>query len=91
MQIKKLKEIPYGNAFVEKANENTFYLWSYRTLVAKVENSWLTINGLYSMTTRRHIGAFVREYCNLSFQTAKKLYSDGMMMDITTGEVTEIK
>ena len=36
MQVKKLKEIPYGNAFVEIANKNTFYLWSYRTLVAKV-------------------------------------------------------
>ena len=91
MQIKKLKEIPYGNAFVEIVDNETYYLWSYQTLVAKVEKNRLSVNGLYSMTTRRHIGAFVREYCNLSFQTAKKLYSDGMMMDITTGEVTEIK
>ena len=91
MEIKKLKEIPYGNAFVEIVDNETYYLWSYRTLVAKVEKNRLSVNGLYSMTTRRHIGAFVREYCNLSFQTAKKLYSDGMMMDITTGEVTEIK
>ena len=91
MEIKKLKEIPYGNAFVEIVDNETYYLWSYRTLVAKVEKNWLSVNGLYSMTTRRHIGAFVREYCNLSFQTAKKLYSDGMMMDIITGEVTEIK
>ena len=91
MEIKKLKEIPYGNAFVEIVDNETYYLWSYQTLVAKGEKNWLSVNGLYSMTTRRHIGAFVREYCNLSFQTAKKLYSDGMMMDITTGEVTEIK
>ena len=90
MQIKKLKEIPYGNAFVEKANENTFYLWSYRTLVAKVENSWLTINGLYSMTTRRHIGAFMREYCMSDYQMAKKLYEDGYMLNIDTGEVAKI-
>ena len=90
MQIKKLKEIPYGNAFVEKANENTFYLWSYRTLVAKVENSWLTINGLYSMTTRRHIGAFMREYCMSDYQMAKKLYTDGYMLNIDTGEVAKI-
>lgn len=91
MKTKKLKEIPYGNAFVEIVDDTTYYLWSYQTLVAKVEKNWLSVNGLYSMTTRRHIGAFVREYCNLSFQTAKKLYSDGMMMDITTGEVTEIE
>jgi hypothetical protein len=91
MEIKKLSAIPYGNAFVEIVDNETYYLWSYQTLVAKVEKNWLRVNGLYSMTTRRHIGAFVREYCNLSFQTAKKLYSDGMMMDITTGEVTEIE
>lgn len=90
MQIKKLKEIPYGQCFVEKASENTFYLWSYRTLVAKVENSWLTINGLYSMTTRKHIGAFMREYCGSTYQVAKQLYEDGYMLNIDTGEVVEI-
>lgn len=89
MEIKKLKEIPYGQCFVEVVDNETFYLWSYRTLVAKVEKNWLSVNGLYSMTTRRHIGAFVREYCNLSFQTAKQIYKDNMMLDTTTGEVIE--
>ena len=90
MQIKKLKEIPYGQCFVEKANENTFYLWSYRTLVAKVENSWLTINGLYSMTTRRHIGCFMREYVKGgNYQLAKQFYYDNMSYNINTGEVVE--
>ena len=89
MVVRKLKEIPYGQCFVEKANENTFYLWSYRTLVAKVENSWLTVKGLYSMTTRKHIGAFMREYCNSTYQTAKQLYEDGLMLDLSTGEVIE--
>ena len=90
MVIRKLKEIPYGQCFVEIANENTFYLWSYRTLVAKVEKSWLTINGLYSMTTRKHIGAFMREYCKSTYQTAKQLYEDGYVLNIDTGEVVEI-
>ena len=91
MEIKKLREIPYGNAFVEIDEENNcYYLWSYRTLVAKVENNWLTVNGLYSMTTRRHIGAFVREYCNLTYELAKRIYQDGYKLDITTGEVVEI-
>lgn len=90
MQIKKLKFIPYGNAFVEIANKNTFYLWSYRTLVAKVENGWLTIKGLYSMTTRKHIGAFMREYCASNYQLAKQLYVDGYKLNIDTGEVVEI-
>jgi hypothetical protein len=90
MQIKKLKQIPYGNAFVEIANKNTFYLWSYRTLVCKVEQGWLTVKGLYSMTTRKHIGAFMREYCGSTYQVAKQLYEDGYMLNIDTGEVVEI-
>ena len=91
MVVRKLKEIPYGNAFVEKANDNTFYLWSYRTLVAKVEKGWLTVKGLYSMTTRKHIGAFMREYCGSSYQVAKQLYEDGFMLNIDTGEVVKIE
>lgn len=89
MEIKKLREIPYGNAFVEIVDNETCYLWSYRTLVAKVEKNWLSINGLYSRTTRRHIGAFVREYCNTDYQCAKQLYEDGMKLNIETGEVQE--
>lgn len=90
MEIKKLKSIPYGQCCVEIINDNTFYLWSYRTLVAKVEKSWLTINGLYSMTTRKHIGAFMQEYCKSTYEMAKQLYTDGYMLNIDTGEVAEI-
>lgn len=90
MEIKKLKAIPYGQCFVENVDDKNFYLWSYRTLVAKVENNWLKINGLYSMTTRKHIGAFMREYCNLDYQIAKRLYTDGYMLNIDTGEVVAI-
>lgn len=91
MLVKKLKFIPYGNAFVEIANKNTFYLWSYRTLVCKVEQGWLTVKGLYSMTTRKHIGAFMREYCCSTYQVAKQLYNDGYKLNIDTGEVVEIE
>lgn len=90
MLVKKLKEIPYGQCCVEIISKDTFYLWSYRTLVAKVEKSWLTINGLYSMTTRKHIGAFMREYCNSDYQMAKQLYEDGYILNIDTGEVAKI-
>jgi hypothetical protein len=92
MEIKKLSAIPYGNAFVEiDEDNNCIYLWSYRTLVCKLENNWLTVNGLYSMTTRRHIGAFMREYCNSNYQMAKQLYNDGYRLDITTGEVQRVE
>jgi len=91
MEIKKLTEMPYAQAHVEISDDNNVYLWSYCTLVAKLENNVLTVLGLYSMTTRRHIGAFVREYCNINYSTAKKIYDDGYSLDITTGEVMEIE
>lgn len=90
MEIKKLKKLPYGQCFVEIVDGKNFYLWSYRTMVAKVEDGWLTVNGLYSMTTRRHIGAFMEEYCNSDFQTAKQLYVDRYMLNIFTGELEEV-
>ena len=94
MEIKKLKALPYGQAFVEIDKENNcIYLWSYRTLVAKIEKDWLTIFGLYSMTTRRHIGAFVKEYSGglIGYQTAKAIYENNESLNIETGEVIDIE
>lgn len=90
IEIKKLKELPYGQAFVEYIDNNNIYLWSYTTLVAQIENGWLTINGLYSATTRRHIGCFMREYVKGgNYQLAKQFYYDNMAYNINTGEVVE--
>ena len=63
---------------------------SYNTIVATIQGGWLVINGLYSATTRRHISAFVREYANLSYQTAKRLYEDAYKYNIYTGEVCPV-
>lgn len=87
--IKKLSAHPYAQAFVEYVDESNFYLWSYRTLVVEVEDNKITVNGLYSATTRRHIGAFMKEYFNLSYQTAKMLYEDNYTLDLTTGELID--
>lgn len=92
MEIKKLSAIPYDNAFVEiDEDNNSIYLWSYRTLVCKVEDDWLTVNGLYSMTTRRHISAFLREYTNCAYSTAKQIYEDGYRLNLYTGEVQRVE
>ena len=94
MEIKKLKALPYGQAFVEiDKDNNCIYLWSYRTLVAKIENDWLTINGLYSMTTRRHIGAFVKEYSGglVDYQMVKIIYEKRERLNIETGELEDIE
>jgi hypothetical protein len=87
MEIKKLQAIPYGQCFVEIVDEKNFYLWSYRTLVVKVENNFVTVNGLYSATTRRHIGAFAKEYLNMGYQEIKRLYQENISLDYTTGEI----
>ena len=90
MTIKKLSKLPYGQAFVEIDDNGNIALWSYRTLVAKIEGDWLTVNGLYSATTRRHISAFMSEYTPFDYNTAKQIYTDGKSLDITTGEVVDI-
>lgn len=84
----KLSAIPYGQATVNRHDDGTIVLVSYTTPVAYIEaNGWLFIRGLYSATTRKHIGAFVREYANIDYQTAKRIYEDGYGYNIYTGEV----
>ena len=90
MEIKKLKSMPYAQAHVEIVDDNNFYLFSYTTLVCSVEDGWLTVHGLHSMTTRKHISAFMREYCETTYQVAKDLYQDGYSLNLEDGEVVAI-
>lgn len=90
MEIKKLKEMPYAQAHVEIHDDGTIVLVSYYTVVAVITpDKWVEIFGLYSRTTRRHLGAFAREYCGLEYYTLKTIYYDNMIMNIETGEVME--
>ena len=89
MTIKKLSKLPYGQAFVEIDDNGNLYLWSYRTLVAKIEDDWLTVNGLYSATTRRHISAFMSEYTKHDYYLAKSCYENDYKINLATGEVIE--
>jgi hypothetical protein len=87
---KKLKFMPYAQAQVIISDEgDTIQLKSYETIVATISlGSWLTINGLYSMTTRKHIKAFCKEYCGFSdFSLIKHLATNNVCYDFTTGEV----
>ena len=88
---KKLSAMPYAQAKVRMLNG--FYhneLISYQTMVAAVRGGWLYIYGLYSATTRRHIGAYAKEYANISYQFARELYEKKMKYNIYTGEVAPI-
>lgn len=96
MTIKKLSAMPYAQAHVEIDNENNISLFSYVTRVAAISSDgWLEIFGLYSATTRKHIGAFVKEYVIFpngnhgDYQLAKKIYNDNHRFNIATGEIVE--
>lgn len=81
-----LKSMPYAQATVIITDE--IVLRSYQTDVIIVSaDGWLVCTGTYSATTRRHIGAFMREYGYGDYQLAKMLYKDGMKMNIHTGEI----
>lgn len=83
----KLSQIPYGNAYVLHTDNGTV-LYSYVTPVAQIDNDgWLTVFGLYSMTTRKHIGAYMREYAKRDYQLAKGAYLGGYDYNLFTGEI----
>lgn len=90
MTIKKLSAMPYAQAHIEIDNDNNVHLFSYYTLVATITpDGWLTVNGLYSMTTRKHISAFMKEYGGgvLDYQSAKSAYEGGYRINTHTGEI----
>lgn len=89
--IKKLTALPYAHAHVEISEDGTITLFSYVTRVAEIDSDgFLTVYGLYSMTTRKHISAFVREYTPFDYQGAKACYEDNYKINIYTGEVISL-
>lgn len=87
----KLSAMPYAQATVIKMDNGNIILRSYYTDVALIQSEgWLSIHGLYSATTRKHISAFVKEYANISYQLAKDLCEKRMQYNIYTGEVASI-
>lgn len=84
----KLSNHPYAQCAVRKI-DGCVILRSYETDVISIDSlGWLYVKGLYSATTRRHIGYFLKEYVPaLSYQAAKKLYEDNLFYNIYTGEV----
>lgn len=88
--IKKLTAMPYAQAHVEIDHEGTITLFSYVTRVATLTaDGWLTIYGLHSMTTRKHIGAFMKEYTDFDYHFAKAAYEGGYSINIKSGVIEE--
>lgn len=89
--VKSLREMPYAQAKVRNyadIGKDFIVLQSYETDVIYIENDWLECTGLYSMTTRKHISAFMREYGNgFTFKDVKKALEGGYKLNIATGEI----
>lgn len=80
----------YAQTYVRIFEDGTVQLVSYTTTVIEItSDGWMTVNGLYSMTTIKHIGWFMRER-GMTYQLAKQLYNDNMKMNIYTGEVKAV-
>ena len=85
----KLKNHPYAQCSVRVQIDGTLVFTSYNTDVIYIDkDGWLYVSGLYSMTTRKQIGYFLKEYVpQLSYYDIKCLYYSNHMINIHTGEV----
>ena len=84
----KLKNHPYAQCSVRELIDGSVVFTSYKTDVIYIDkDGWLYVSGLYSATTRKQIGYFLKEYVPfLSFQDIKSLYCGNRMLNIHTGE-----
>ena len=91
MTIKKLTAMPYAQAHIEINDNGDIALFSYVTQVATLtKEGWFTVYGLYSMTTRKHISAFCKEYCGvIDYQSAKAAYEGNYSINTYTGEIMD--
>lgn len=77
----------YASTYIRTFEDGTVQLVSYTTTVIEISpEGWMTVNGLYSMTTIKHIGWFMREL-GFTYQLAKHLYTNNMRFNIRTGEI----
>lgn len=91
--IKRISNHPYAQCHVEIDGMGGIHFISYKTEVITISPAgWLTCHGLYSATTRKQIGWFMREYCHpLTFYDAKRCYCDGVQINIRMGEIRQVE
>lgn len=90
MTLKKIQNHENAQArFIYDDNGYLRGLKSYSTTVITVDSDgWMTVHGLYSRTTIKHIGWFMAAF-GLSYYHAKDCYTDNIQMNLYTGEVRE--
>ena len=75
----------YAQARENHFDDGTVQLQSYSTVVIEITpEGWLHCTGLYSITTIKHIGWFMRER-GFTYQLAKQCYVEGKEFNIYTG------
>lgn len=82
--------MPYAQAHEEYHDDGTIILVSYKTPAVFVKDGWLFVTCLCSATTRRHVGAFMRDHGYGNYLVARVLYDTKHKLNILTGEVVEI-
>lgn len=79
----------YASAYTFSDSCGGYGLVSYKTQVLHIDKEgWCVVTGLYSATTSKHIGWFVREFIpHLTYYALKKVCLDNMKINIKTGEI----
>ena len=87
MKVRKINGHEFAQVKVYEYDNGAMTLVSYTTAVIGINpEGWLEGNGLYSRTTIKHIGWFMREL-GFTYQLAKHLYTNNMRFNIRTGEI----
>lgn len=87
MYSTKINGHKYAAVKVNHYNDGSIALQSYSTLVIEIDaEGWMKVNGLYSMTTIKHIGWFMREL-GFDYYTAKHAYEHKYELNLNTREV----
>lgn len=88
----KLKNHPHANCSVRVLNDGSVVFTSYSTDVIYIDkDGWLSVTGLYSATTRKQIGYFLKEYIpQLNYYDIKRLYYSKQTINIHTGVVKKL-
>ena len=80
----------YAQAGIVERPNGDIWLYSYSTHVCTLSGDWLYCYGLYSATTRKHIGWFMRSYAHSNYYLAKKAYETGKGVNVRTGQLRDM-
>ena len=86
MTITKFADHPAAACRVVVFDDGLIALQSYSTYVIDIDrDGWMTVHGLYSRTTIKHIGWFMRSIGS-NYYFAKNLYENRLQYNVNTGE-----